>query len=51
MLQAVDLVMSERLLEVEVVNSSDQKQRVYVPYVTRQPLYVDSLNLFIVMIS
>lgn len=30
--KAVDLVMSERLLEVEVVSASDHKQRIYVPY-------------------
>lgn len=30
--KAVDLVMSERLLEVEVLDSSRQPQRIYVPY-------------------
>ena len=30
-MQAVDLVMSERLLEVEVVSPSDTKQHIYVP--------------------
>ena len=43
-LQAVDLVMSERLLEVEVVDSADKKQHIYVPYV------LQSLKLNLVVI-